>query len=85
MTDEAQKQSDHDLLIAMNTKLDTLCKSFEKVSNGEGFNRCVKRAEQIKTLFKYKDTSESHTIWLQRTLYGSLILAFATAFVSTII
>jgi len=36
-------------------------------------------------MFKYKDTSESHTIWLQRTLYGSLILAFATAFVSTII
>ena len=45
-------KSDHDLLIEIHTKLEALEKSWDKVSNGMGFPRCVARGETLKQLEK---------------------------------
>ena len=48
----ASDKSDHDLLIEIHTKLEALEKSWDKVSNGMGFSRCVTRGETLKQLEK---------------------------------
>ena len=63
-----------ELLVEIKTKLDTLIKQFEKVSNGVGFPRCAERKEQITTLFKRVDKLENHNTWLWRSLVGAVVV-----------
>ena len=63
-----------ELLVEIKTKLDTLIKQFEKVSNGVGFPRCAERKEQITTLFNRVDKLENHNTWLWRSLVGAVVM-----------
>jgi len=63
-----------ELLVEIKTKLDTLIKQFEKVSNGIGFPRCAERKQQIVTLFNRIDKLENHNTWLWRSLTGAVIV-----------
>ena len=63
-----------ELLVEIKTKLDTLIKQFEKVSNGIGFPRCAERGQLIETLFKRIEKLESHNTWLWRSLMGAVIV-----------
>ena len=63
-----------ELLVEIKTKLDTLIKQFEKVSNGVGFPRCAERKEQITTLFNRVDKLENHNTWLWRSLVGAVVV-----------
>ena len=59
------------LLIEINTKLETLVKQFDKVSNGVGFPRCAERKEQLITVFRRIDKLEDTNKWLWRALAGA--------------
>ena len=63
-----------ELLVEIKTKLDTLIKQFEKVSNGVGFPRCAERKEQITTLFNRVEKLENHNTWLWRSLVGAVVV-----------
>jgi hypothetical protein len=63
-----------ELLVEIKTKLDTLIRQFDKVSNGIGFPRCAERKEQITSLFKRIEKLENHNSWLWRSLGGAVIV-----------
>jgi hypothetical protein len=49
---ETQRKLDHDLLVTLNTKFDLFMDEFRRISNGEGFPRCVQRSQRITELEK---------------------------------
>ena len=49
--------NDHDLLISIAARLDSLIEAFSKVSNGQGFPRCVERGERINRLEEDMETA----------------------------